>query len=71
LKWDLETQRQFFDDIFKKKGLQSYKDWYTISKLDVVKNGGRGLLNRYYKGSHIKGIGDLLYIYHRRSYGGF
>jgi len=50
--------RRFFDKFANSRQfnpLDSQK-WYAISKKDLIKAGGSGILNVYYKGSYIKAL---------------
>lgn len=46
--WKSHTnQRSFFDDLAKRFGITSAKDWGSVKRDDIIQNGGRGILNHY------------------------
>ena len=46
----IEEQRKRMDEIFQKLKLKSHDDWFNIPRKKIIKNGGKKLLYRYYKG---------------------
>jgi len=46
--WDDYTnQRNFFEQIAPQLNIRSPKDWYNVSRKDILSKGGAGLLQRY------------------------
>jgi hypothetical protein len=52
---DTKNQRAFFDELAKKLNIKSVEEWRKVSYDTFIKEGG-GFVNRYYKGSILKGI---------------
>lgn len=46
-----DSQRIFFDWLYEQLGYKCMTDWYNVAQKDIVKNGGHGLLVKYYNGS--------------------
>lgn len=44
---DLANQRKFLDSISSTLNISKPEDWYKVKSTDVIKLGGKGLLNRY------------------------
>jgi len=40
-------QRQFFNEFAKKVNIQNFEDWYSISTVQLKKNGGTSILSLY------------------------
>ena len=59
---DLSNQRLFMDYIGKQLEVKTFQDWYSVKVIDVLKKGGRSLLDRYERksfqsfGKHISRI---------------
>lgn len=45
--WTIENQREFLNDAFKRMRKEKMEDWYDVSKIDLVKLGGGGILQKY------------------------
>eukprot|EP01114_Cavostelium_apophysatum_P007915 TRINITY_DN20138_c0_g1_i1.p1 TRINITY_DN20138_c0_g1~~TRINITY_DN20138_c0_g1_i1.p1 ORF type:complete len:118 (-),score=13.44 TRINITY_DN20138_c0_g1_i1:123-476(-) len=49
--WNLKSnQKEFLDGVFDKLGYKRWENWYDVTRSDIVRFGGRGLL-RYYEQS--------------------
>lgn len=46
-----ENQKDFLDELGKQLGFKTFRDWYNISTVEIIKNGGNGLLSKYGKSS--------------------
>jgi len=60
-KWkEVKNQRKFFDEFARSKNFNPLdaEKWYSVSRKEIRRTGGSGLLN-YYKGSHIKALKKL------------
>lgn len=44
---DITKHRKFFDSLAVKLNLKTYEDWYQMSKNDINKGGGHGLMKHY------------------------
>lgn len=51
-----ENHRKFFDWLGKQLGYEKMDDWYNVTKEDIHKHGGVGLLNQYYNSSSSKAL---------------
>ena len=47
--WDsIDNQRTFFDYLYKKFGFNRLEEWYFVTNLEIKRNGGGTLLNKYH-----------------------
>jgi hypothetical protein len=46
-----ENRRLFFDELANTIGLKEFEDWYVLTRDDISKNGGGGLLQSVYQNS--------------------
>jgi len=57
---DIHNQRLLFYNIAKNLQLKHWTDWYRVTKLQIIENGGHSLLVTCYKGSPMKAIMTIL-----------
>ena len=61
---DIENQRKFMNDLFKKLNLKSMDDWVNVNRKTIQKNGGKILLKWYYKDDMQKLYSNIYPNYH-------
>lgn len=52
----MNAQKRFFDRLAEKLHIKSLEDWYNISQSDIIKNGGSGILMKFYGGSPLRAL---------------
>lgn len=52
---DMTNQRNFFEKLAKQFNIKHWTDWYNVSREDIQRNGGSGLLN-HYANSHLQAL---------------
>src|SRR5690349_18669365 len=59
-KWkNQQARRNYFDGLFKVLGYKQMDDWYKVTKQDIVKYGGGGLISSYYNASPSAALQDV------------
>ncbi len=53
---DVYQQRQIFDDVARKMGIQKFEDWYKVKVSDLQKFGGYSIIHGYYACSISKAL---------------
>eukprot|EP01118_Nematostelium_gracile_P011993 TRINITY_DN4327_c0_g2_i1.p1 TRINITY_DN4327_c0_g2~~TRINITY_DN4327_c0_g2_i1.p1 ORF type:complete len:419 (+),score=55.72 TRINITY_DN4327_c0_g2_i1:175-1431(+) len=63
-KWDIQLQRKLMVNMAQRLNINKMEDWYHVSVAQISENGGRGLLQRRYKGSPSRMITSIFPQHH-------